>query len=300
MTFRGTAPPLQQALVRTPLTPLLLGAKGKLIVLALASTVVVSQALSRHHADLSPQPAPSPTQTPSISISPAQKLAEPPTTPRPHDQTAAFQPQPRKPNPSIQLQRHLSPLGSALESGRTALSQGQYPQAQTAYTQALQLAPKNLEACLTLAQLAQKEGLTQVALTHYQKALRAHPGNGLALAGYLDTADQVPQDQKERLLKTLTAREKHAPALHFALGNLLAAQKRWPEAQAAYFQAYALDSTNPDYRFNLAVALDQLGQSSLAITQYRLALEAAQERPTNFDPQSAQQRLLALEGKSHP
>ena len=40
-----------------------------------------------------------------------------------------------------------------------------------------------------------------------------------------------------------------SPTLNFALGNLYAGQRRWPEAQLAYFNAHTADPTHPDYLF---------------------------------------------------
>ena len=51
--------------------------------------------------------------------------------------------------------------------------------------------------------------------------------------------------------------------------------QRWPDAQQAYFQAHQLQPDNPDYAFNLAVALEHIGQPKAALDFYRRAVQAA-------------------------
>jgi Flp pilus assembly protein TadD len=75
---------------------------------------------------------------------------------------------------------------------------------------------------------------------------------------------------------------------------MYAAQQRWGEAQSAYFDAYRLETDNPDYAYNLAVSLDQLGKGGAAADYYRLALELAANNGAVFDQPSVRDRLLKL------
>jgi tetratricopeptide (TPR) repeat protein len=84
-----------------------------------------------------------------------------------------------------------------------------------------------------------------------------------------------------------------ADAVHFALGNLYTQQSRWAEAQQSYFRAYSNAPGNADYVFNLAVSLDHLNQSKLALDYYQRAL--TQPGPTNFDKSSVQTRIKELQ-----
>ena len=74
-----------------------------------------------------------------------------------------------------------------------------------------------------------------------------------------------------------------------------ASQARWREAQQAYFRAYTAEPDNPDYQFNLAVALDQLRQPRLALQYYQSALAAAAARPAAFDQAQATARVRELQ-----
>ena len=64
--------------------------------------------------------------------------------------------------------------------------------------------------------------------------------------------------------------------LHFTLGNQLAQQGRWAEAQQEYFKAFAAEPDNADFAYNLAVSLDHLRQPRLALEYYRRALALAE------------------------
>lgn len=202
--------------------------------------------------------------------------------------------------PTLRIQRGTPPLDPNLQNGHAALERGALPQARQDFEQVLQGDPHNLEALLSLAAIALKEGRPPVALQLYQAALTAHPKNARALAGYLGLSTSRDPEGTESRLKTLLQEQADAPSLYFALGNLLAGQGRWHEAQAAYFQASSLDGSNPDYRFNLAVSLDQLRQGKPAADHYRQALEAAQHRPAAFDPTQVRTRLQILAGSAAP
>lgn len=217
-----------------------------------------------------------------------------------HEPSASPPPPPAPETPNLRILRSVPPQDPRLLEGHQALEAGALPQARRDFEQSLQRDPHNLEALLSLAAIALREGQQPAAQQFYQDALAAHPRDARALAGYLNLNGPRDPEGTESRLKTLLQEQPDAPALHFALGNLLARQGRWHEAQGAYFQAYSLDSSNPDYRFNLAVSLDQLRQGKPAADYYRQALEAARQRPAAFDPAQVRSRLQILEGSSTP
>jgi tetratricopeptide (TPR) repeat protein len=130
----------------------------------------------------------------------------------------------------------------------------------------------------------------------YQRLLAADPRDPHAQAGMLALRAQVIDPVlAESRVKTLLAGDPEAGALHFALGNQYAQQARWAEAQQAYFRAYVADPENPDFAFNLAVSLDHLRQSALALEYYRRALTLAEKRAASFAPEAARLRAKQLE-----
>src|SRR3989442_12340953 len=72
----------------------------------------------------------------------------------------------------------------------------------------------------------------------------------------------------ESRVKTLLAADPSAHALNFALGNQLAQQNRWAEAQQEYFKAYTPEPDNADFANNVAVSLDHLRQPRPALANY--------------------------------
>jgi Tfp pilus assembly protein PilF len=183
-------------------------------------------------------------------------------------------------------------------NGYSALTSGDYASAARAYSKAAQSDPLNIDAQLGLATAAARSDDIASAAKHYRRALELDPRNSTALAGLLAlSAGRTENFEVE--LKTLLAKDANSPSLQFALGNLYANERRWTEAQQAFFEAYRLDSGNPDFIFNLAVSLDQLNQSRLALDYYQKAIaESAKGRGAQFDRTAAQRRINELQSSA--
>ncbi|MDR3054604.1 MAG: tetratricopeptide repeat protein [Zoogloeaceae bacterium] len=194
-------------------------------------------------------------------------------------------------------------ISTPLQAAQSALTQGDIEAARAQFFNLLKTDPHHLDALLGLAAIALRQNEPETAWRFYQTAWTAHPQDARVQAGMLallSAVGQLDPQRAESRLKNLIAAQPQAAAPHFALGNLLAAQTRWAEAQAAYFEACRLDRHNPDYRFNLAVSLDALRQSRLAATHYQAALTAAETAPANFDTAEARARLTALQAEDAP
>ena len=139
-----------------------------------------------------------------------------------------------------------------------------------------------------------RQGRTQEAYGYYRRLIELDPRDSVALAGIASLTGSGGREANESRLKLLLDQSPNAGHLHFALGNLYAKQGRWAEAQAAYFKAYTSDSKNPDYSFNLAVSLDQIGQGRAALGYYRRALNAADRGVKGFDTAQVLTRIQAL------
>jgi Tfp pilus assembly protein PilF len=195
------------------------------------------------------------------------------------------------------------PASTSLQAAQTALAQNDIAAARQHFSALLKTDPRHLEALLGLAAIALHQNEPETAWRFYQTAWAAYPQDARVQTGMLallSAAGQLAPQQAESRLKNLIAQQPQAAAPHFALGNLLAGQGRWSEAQAAYFEACRWDTRNPDYRFNLAVSLDALHQSRLAATHYRAALVAAETAPANFAAVDARARLEALQTEGSP
>lgn len=185
-------------------------------------------------------------------------------------------------------------VSPALSQAYTALQAGNIEEARAMYSNLSQSEPLNIDALLGSAYIAAQENRSDDAMKLYLRILQINPRHAsaqAALIGLMGRADPVASESR---LKQLIAREP-AAFLHFVLGNLYGDQSLWAQAQQAYFQAHHLEPDNPDYAYNLAISLDHLRQSKLALGFYRRAeqLAAAQGR-SNFNPTHARERISSL------
>lgn len=147
---------------------------------------------------------------------------------------------------------------------------------------------------LGLAAVAVRDERYVEASEWYLKLLTLNPTHALAQAALIDLQRNLDPAESETRLKLLLDRQPKAAYLYFSLGNVLASQSRWAEAETAYFSALRYEGFNPDYAFNLAVSLDHLGQRDAALTYYRRALEMSEQQPAEFQPATVWQRIHAM------
>ena len=195
-----------------------------------------------------------------------------------------------------------------LSAAYSALTRGDYAQAKKLYAQLVGVTPLSLDAQLGLAAASARSGDNALAARHYRRVLELDPRNSMAIAGLLavsesagvgagaggGTKSEAP-GQLEAELKVLIYKDPNAASLQFSLGNLYASQRRWTEAQQAFFEAYRLDADNADYLYNLAVSLDQLNQSRLALDYYQKSLAQALKAGAQFDRSVVQRRIAELQ-----
>jgi len=200
--------------------------------------------------------------------------------------------------PPLKLARSLDrpAIPADVSSGYDALRRGDMAEARRRYEKALASDAASLDARLGLATVEAKSGNRMLAVTEYRRVLEMDPRNATALAGLAALADGQPPEAVEAQLREDVAHLPESAALRFALGAHYASQRRWGEAQAAFFEAHRLDPTGADILYNLAVSLDHMQQSRLAADFYRRAVEAAQTQTTQFDPASARRRLAEISG----
>lgn len=187
--------------------------------------------------------------------------------------------------------------GPMLTSAYQAFQSGDLVAAEATYRKVLAQDARNRDAWLGLGAIAVEAKRWGSATEIYLRLLRLNPRDSVAQAALIALQDNVDPVQGESMVKTALEREPDAPYLHFTLGNLYASQARWAEAQNAYFDAYRLDSQNPDYAFNLAVGLEHLSQRRTAIKYYEKAVELARTHKASFDPMVVKQRIETLSSR---
>jgi tetratricopeptide (TPR) repeat protein len=209
--------------------------------------------------------------------------------------TALLERKPQPP-PPFQLARTTDKPRVAPEvaAGYEQLVAGNVAAARSSYAQAVAANPTDLDARLGLATVEARSGNRAAAIEQYGRALDIDPRNATALAGLAAVTDFSNPDALESQVRSDVSRYPRSAALHFTLGNLYAAQSRWGEAQAEYYEAYRLEPGSADILYNLAVSLDHLGQKRLAAENYARALEAAKARRGQFDSAAVARRLAEL------
>jgi len=202
-------------------------------------------------------------------------------------------PEPRRAPPAA---RPVAQVHPRVESGYAAYLTGDLVAARTQYEEALRDEPANRDAQLGLAALDVKAGRYEAAEGGYLRLLQANPRDAEAQAALIALRGaRLDPLVAESRVKSLLAADPGAHALNFTLGNQLAQQGRWAEAQQEYFKAFSAEPDNADFAYNLAVSLDHIRQPRLALEYYRRAVALARTRGAGFDPAAAQARILQLD-----
>jgi Flp pilus assembly protein TadD len=251
-------------------------------------------------------PSSNPVQEPPPA-EPVRTPAPPPAELRPRPAAVKPRPQPvaplearRLPDPEPRrappAARPVAQVHPRVESGYAAYLSGDLVAARTQYEEALREEPANRDAQLGLAALDVKAGRYEAAEGAYLRLLQANPRDAEAQAALIALRGaRLDPLVAESRVKSLLAADPGAHALNFTLGNQLAQQGRWAEAQQEYFKAFSAEPDNADFAYNLAVSLDHIRQTRLALEYYRRAVALARTRGAGFDPAAAQARILQLD-----
>ena len=194
----------------------------------------------------------------------------------------------------VHLTRSPLTIHPLLNAAYDAVSRGDLPAARDYYGKVLASDPNDAMALHGLATIALREGRAEQADHWYRQALLANPRDARALSGLAEVYARANPDIAESKLRGIAAAFPDAPGPQVALGNLYSRLGRWPEAQQAFFAAYAHQPENPDILFNLAVCLEHMAKPALAKGYYADALKAARNQPAQFDTSLAADRLRAL------
>jgi tetratricopeptide (TPR) repeat protein len=228
-------------------------------------------------------PAPKPAAAAAAPVAAAPRLAVPRLLPA------------RLPEAPIAQTRQPPQVHPKVESAYAAYLAGDLATARADYQAALRDEGANRDALLGLAAIDVRSGRYEGAEAAYLRLLQNDPTDAHAQAGlFALRASRLDPLATESRVKTLLAAHPGANVLHFTLGNQLAQQIRWAEAQQEYFKAFAADPDNADFTYNLAVSLDHLRQSGLALEYYRRAIALAEKRGASFDLGAARARAAQL------
>lgn len=185
-------------------------------------------------------------------------------------------------------------LDTLLASAYASFQAGKLEAAEAGYRDVVKADPTQRDAWLGLAVIAHAGNRKSEATDAYKQVLRLDPQNGTAITGLSNLDRSVHSPSEESRLRELLAAQPQSADLSHALGLILAAESRWAEAQPLFFKAHAVSPTEPQFAFNLAVALDRMHKPDVARQYYRTALQLAEGRRAGFDTAAARARLDAL------
>ena len=126
------------------------------------------------------------------------------------------------------------------------------------------------------------------------QVLKLEPNNPTATTALFQIEGGVGNRVTETQLKMMLDNDGDPGLINFALGNLYSRHSRWNDAQLAFFEAVRHRPNNPDYLFNLAVSLDQIGQRAAAKDYYQKAVTAADESNAGFNAADAIARIQSI------
>jgi tetratricopeptide (TPR) repeat protein len=265
---------------------------------ASSSPSAAANAIPGLPASLPPTAAPR-AQTPPPRAPSAAPVERPVLSPAPRLAAPSVNAPPRAPappaGPEVSVSRAAPQVHAKVNAGYAAYQAGDLAKARAEYEQALADEPGNRDALLGLAAIETRSARYESAEAHYQRLLQIDPRDAHAQAGLLALRSaRLDPLAAESRVKSMLAQDPGAHVLNFALGNQLAQQGRWAEAQQEYFKAFAGDPENADFAYNLAVSLDHLRQPRLARDYYLRAASLADKRGASFDPAVVRARAAQL------
>ncbi len=177
---------------------------------------------------------------------------------------------------------------------------GDYATSEELYQEVLRHKPQQRDALLGVAALKLRAGKVADAHRLYRDVLKRDPKNPTANAAMFSLESGEGDNVTESRLKLLLDEGVDVGYIYFSLGNLYARNRRWSDAQQAYFEALRNSPTNPDYNYNLAVSLDRIGQRASAVKYYEAAVGYTDSRQARFDPALALARIQSIGRESTP
>ena len=186
-------------------------------------------------------------------------------------------------------------LTLVVQQGFQAYSTGNLDLAGALYDRALELDPYNRDANLGVAAVATGTQNYLVAKQRYRHLLSLNPDDSLAFSALLNLVATTADSSLEHEMKVHVSQYQDNPALHAALGNYYSQLARWDEASNSYGVAVGLSPDTPDYLYNLAVTLDNLGDMRSAAETYQRAISLSEVGSYTFSVAEVRARLQTLQ-----
>ena len=195
---------------------------------------------------------------------------------------------------SITRQKKPDPISVLLNKAYQYYQSAQYQPADKIYQKVLSRDKRQRDALLGRAAIAVIDQQFSFSKKLYQQVLHYYPQDSIAKSALVDLAKKEVTVANESQLNLLLRKDPGAAHVHFSLGLVYAKQGRLKESQQAFFDAFALDK-KADYAFNLAVMLEKLGQSKVALKYYKKASDLSDGSVVHFDEKLVLNRIEQLE-----
>jgi len=195
---------------------------------------------------------------------------------------------------TIIKQNKPDPISELLHKAYQYYQSAQYQQADKIYQQVLTRDKRQRDALLGRAAIAVVDEQYTFAKKLYEQVLHYYPKDSIAKSALVDLTKKEISVANESQLNLLLRADPEAAHVHFSLGLVYAKQGRTKESQQAFFDAFSLEK-KADYAFNLAVMLEKLGQSKVALTYYKKASRLSDDHVIHFDEKLVLNRIEQLE-----
>ncbi len=172
--------------------------------------------------------------------------------------------------------------------GSIAARNGNYPEADRYYTEAIQADPTNSEPYFGQGVILSEQGKLESAYAAYARAIALDPMYAAAYnnIGSLKLGEEKEKEAEENFVKAITLNPSSVEG-HFNLGALYRRQKRIAEATEHFSLAIALDPTLIDAHLELVPLLLQAGKNTAAFEHIRAVLA--------LDPENSGAKALVKE-----
>lgn len=179
--------------------------------------------------------------------------------------------------------------------------EGELDLAASVYDQAIQRDAFNIDANLGMGAVQLELQNFSSALRYFERVLSIDAFNVYALDKTIEITTLLLANQDKAGVVT----DRQLPSSkdyvsgeardYFQLGQIYAGKSKWAEAQQAFFQAHSMDRQSDIYAYHLAIALDNMQKSELAVGYYETIL--ARRNAVSLDYQQVESRVAAIKNR---